>query len=72
MQSGYIRAPHGIHWRGESEKPLRWRFIWKALPNTLAWSTFRENRSWRCVHCQVLTIDHSLSFPTKGKTRRRS
>ena len=67
MQSGYVRAPTGIQWRDESQKPLRWRFIWNALPHTLDWWTFRENRAWRCDQCQTLTIDHSRSLPAKDR-----
>ena len=65
MLKGFSRAPHGLFWRAEGDKPIRWRYIGKALSETLHWWTFRENRAWRCKRCNWLVIDHSCSFPSK-------
>ena len=67
MTKGYTRAPFGIQWRGENDKPLRWNPIWKALSHTLHWWTFRENKAWQCLHCHVVTIDCSESYPSGRK-----
>lgn len=65
MVSGFVGASRGIFWREQSQKPLRWEWLWKALPNTLAWWTFRENAAWHCADCQLLVVDHSHSLPAK-------
>ncbi|MFB3892332.1 MAG: PF20097 family protein [Phycisphaerae bacterium] len=69
MTRGFIRAPNGIHWRTTSDPPLRWRSIGRALRNTLAWWSFRENPAWHCDTCEMLVVDHSLRPPAKRRTR---
>ena len=72
---GYSRAPHGIQWRTEAEKPLRWRAIWRALPSTLHWWAFRESPSWRCAECGIILIEHGRSVSSRedavGEETRR-
>jgi len=70
MLSGFTYAARGLFWRGIQEKaPSLFSPVGTSISNTLIWGFKpRGNLAWRCVHCNLLLIDHS-SLMSQAKPR---
>lgn len=62
MLSGFCYAARGLFWRGiEDKAPGMFSPVGKFVVNTLNHGFKpRGNPAWRCEHCNLLLIDHSI------------